>query len=156
MESITRESRLAGLLLGTAVGDALGLPGEGIGRRRLGRMFPGRPRHRFVFGRGMISDDTEHALFTAQCLLAHPNSVDRFVRRLAWCLRGWLVSVPAGIGLATLRSILKLWAGVPPSRSGVFSAGNGPAMRSAILGAILCVRLRTARRVRSRVDSHHP
>src|SRR5207247_10020219 len=29
----------------------------------------------------------------------------------------------------------KLWCGFSPKNSGVFSAGNGPAMRSAVLGA---------------------
>ncbi|MHC4192297.1 MAG: ADP-ribosylglycohydrolase family protein, partial [Planctomycetota bacterium] len=43
-------------------------------------------------------------------------------------------AVPAGVGFATLRAVFKLWLGFPPDRSGVFSAGNGPAMRSAILG----------------------
>lgn len=37
--------------------------------------------------------------------------------------------------MATLRATANLWLGFPPSRSGVFSAGNGPAMRSAIIGA---------------------
>lgn len=38
--------------------------------------------------------------------------------------------------MATLKSILRLWCGVPCSRSGVFSAGNGAAMRSAIIGIV--------------------
>ncbi len=50
-------------------------------------------------------------------------------------MRWWLLGVPAGIGFATLRAILRLWMGSPPARSGVWSAGNGPAMRSAVLGA---------------------
>jgi ADP-ribosylglycohydrolase len=91
-------------------------------------------RQRLVFARGMISDDTEHALFVAQALLAANGDPERFERALAWKLRWWLLGVPAGIGLATLRAILKLWVGFPPSSSGVFSAGNGPAMRSAIIG----------------------
>jgi ADP-ribosylglycohydrolase len=82
----------------------------------------------------VISDDTEHTLFVAQSLLAHPTSSERFARRLAWCLRWWLLSLPAGVGFGTLRSILRLWAGVHPSRSGVRSAGNGPAMRAAVVG----------------------
>jgi ADP-ribosyl-[dinitrogen reductase] hydrolase len=89
-------------------------------------------RHRFVFGRGMVSDDTEHTVMVAQSLLADPTNPDAFQRALAWRLRGWLL--PAGTGLATARAILKLWIGVPPCRSGVASAGNGPAMRSAIIG----------------------
>ncbi len=85
----------------------------------------------------MVSDDTEHLVFVAQSLLAHPRSPDRFGARLGWCLRLWLLSVPAGIGLGTLRAILRLWMFRGPSRSGVRSAGNGPAMRSAIAGAVL-------------------
>lgn len=129
------QERFAGVLLGTAVGDALGLPAEGLSRNRIERRWHGIWRHRFVFGRGMCSDDTEHAFFVAQALLSHSNDPVAFQRCLAWKLRLWLMGVPAGIGLATLRSILKLWLAFPASRSGVYSAGNGPAMRSAILGA---------------------
>ena len=127
--------RLQGLLVGVAVGDALGLPAEGLSRRRVRRLFPNGWRHRLVFGRGMISDDTEHTVFVAQGLLRHPDSPERFARRLGWSLRGWLLSLPAGIGFATLRAIGKLWLGFPPKYSGVYSAGNGPAMRVAVIGA---------------------
>jgi ADP-ribosylglycohydrolase len=133
--------RLVGLLLGTAVGDALGLPAEGLSPRRRQRLMPSPWRHRFVFGRGMFSDDTEHALFVAQSLLEEPEDPVRFQRRLARRLRWWFASLPAGIGKATARSCLKLWVGFPPTRSGVFSAGNGPAMRSAIIGAYFHDRL---------------
>ena len=128
-------SCFAGLLLGQAVGDALGLPWEGLSRRRAVKMFSVPNHHRFLFGRGMISDDTEHACMTAQALLAHPDDPALFARSLGWKLRWWLAALPAGIGFATLRAIMKLWAGVSPSASGVFSAGNGPAMRAAVLGA---------------------
>jgi ADP-ribosyl-[dinitrogen reductase] hydrolase len=84
----------------------------------------------------MVSDDTEHTCFVAASYLAAGDDLDRFERELARRLRWWLLCVPAGVGLATLRATLKLWLGVPPSRSGVRSAGNGPAMRSAILGAM--------------------
>jgi ADP-ribosylglycohydrolase len=128
-------NRLRGLLLGTAVGDALGLPAEGLSRRRIQRLYRGQWRHRLIFGRGMLSDDSEHTVFVAQCLLRHPDAPARFATRLGWCLRGWLLILPAGIGLATLRAIVKLWLGFPPDRSGVWSAGNGPAMRVALIGA---------------------
>ena len=45
---ILLEDRLAGVLLGTAVGDAIGLPAEGIGRRRLARLYRGSWRHRLA------------------------------------------------------------------------------------------------------------
>jgi len=82
----------------------------------------------------MVSDDTEHTCMVAQALLASRGYPDAFARSLAWRLRGWLLGLPAGVGSATARGILRLWCGWPPERSGVWSAGNGPAMRSAILG----------------------
>lgn len=133
---IHHRQRLAGLLLGGAVGDALGLPAEGLSPTRQRRWWPGDLRHRFVAGRGMISDDTEHAFMVAQALLESGGEVERFRRALAWKLRWWFVALPAGVGSATARACLRLWLGVPPDRSGVWSAGNGPAMRSALLGAM--------------------
>lgn len=129
-----RES-MTGVILGTAVGDAIGLPREGLSARRAARLFGLAPLgHRLLMGRGMVSDDTEHTCMVAQALLASKGDPDAFARSLAWKLRWWLLGLPAGVGSATARSILKLWLGFPPHRSGVWSAGNGPAMRSAILG----------------------
>lgn len=130
-----RSQRIHGVLLGGAVGDSLGLPGEGISPQRQRKLWPGELRHRFLFGRGMISDDTEHAFMTAQALLAAGGDVERFRSSLARQLRWWLVALPAGVGFATARACVRLWLGVSPERSGVNSAGNGPAMRSAIIGA---------------------
>ena len=139
----SREQLLAtsffGCLMGTAIGDALGLPREGLSRRRAEQMFGGPPlRHRFFFGRGMVSDDTDHAVMTAQALIASGGDVAEFRRLLGWRLRWWLLSMPAGIGLATLRACFKLCLGFPPTKSGVFSAGNGAVMRAAVLGAYEC------------------
>jgi ADP-ribosylglycohydrolase len=71
---------------------------------------------------------------TAQALLSSCGDPVKFARSLAWRLRFWLLGLPAGVGLATARGILRLWIGFPPGRAGVCSAGNGPAMRSPILG----------------------
>jgi len=123
------------VILGTAVGDSVGLPAEGMSRKAIARRWPGPWKQRLVFGKGMVSDDTEHTVFVAQCLIQHGDDVEKFQRSLAWKLRWWMLCIPAGIGFATLRACLKLWIGFPPKYSGVFSAGNGPAMRSAIIGA---------------------
>ncbi len=123
-----------GCLLGTAVGDSLGLPYEGLSPQRAAKLFPDTSKHHFFFGKGMVSDDTEHACFVARALIKSKGDVNEFQKQLARSLRWWLLGLPAGIGLATLRSIIKLWFGIPPTKSGVFSAGNGPAMRSPILG----------------------
>lgn len=128
---------VVGCLLGTAVGDALGLPYEGLPARRASRLFPDTARHHLLFGRGMVSDDTEHACFTTQALIDAGDDVEIFRQRLARSLRWWLAGLPAGVGFATLRAILKLWLGTGPEKSGVYSAGNGPAMRSPIIGVVL-------------------
>src|SRR6185295_14757069 len=58
----------------------------------------------------------------------------RFAVNFAWRLRFWLLGLPAGVGFATLRAILKLWVGIPVRYAGVYSAGNAPAMRCALIG----------------------
>ena len=134
-----RRRAIEGSLLGTALGDALGLPFEGLSRRRVARWLRGPLRHRFFLGRGFCSDDTEHACMTGQALLAARartgDGVEAFRRSLAWRLRFWLLGLPAGIGFATLRSLLKQWLFFFTTADGVRSAGNGPAMRSALIGA---------------------
>jgi ADP-ribosyl-[dinitrogen reductase] hydrolase len=117
--------RLAGLLLGTAVGDSLGLPREGLSPRRARRLYPGPLRQRL----GLLSDDTEHACMTAQALLAEPNDPARFGRVLARKLRWWLAALPPAIGFSTLRALI--------IGRGVWSAGNGPVMRAPVIGALV-------------------
>ena len=135
------ERVVLGCIFGTAVGDAFGLACEGLSRKRQAKMFPVLEGHKLLpFGRGMCSDDTEHTCMLAQSLIetAHYPDIDeqakRFASNFGWRLRFWLLGMPAGIGLATLRAILKLWIGFPARTSGVYSAGNGPAMRVALIG----------------------
>jgi len=123
-------------MLGVAVGDALGLPYEKVSRRRAPRLLGKPDRFRFFFRRGMVSDDTEHTCLLAQSLIATKFDINAFPRDFARRLRCWFAALPAGIGRASVRSCLKLWCGVSPERSGVFSAGNGPAMRAAIFGCV--------------------
>lgn len=130
--------RLSCLLIGMALGDAIGLPREGLRPERAQRMFGPPPlRHRLILGKGMCSDDTEHACMTAAALLRSRDDVRRFTRSLAWYLRMWFTCLPGGVGMATAKACIKLWLGFPGTRSGVCSAGNGPAMRAPIIGAAL-------------------
>ncbi|WP_424316387.1 ADP-ribosylglycohydrolase family protein, partial [Haloferula sp.] len=119
--NVSSSDRMTGVLLGTMVGDALGLPAEGLRPdviRRLG--WSGKWRHRFIGSRGMGSDDTEHTIMLAQALLESGGEVSRFTRAFASELRWWLLGLPAGVGLATARAIVRLWLGFPPEKSGVF------------------------------------
>ncbi|HEX6962581.1 MAG TPA: ADP-ribosylglycohydrolase family protein, partial [Lacipirellula sp.] len=130
-----RYPHILGCLLGTAVGDACGLRLEGLSRHRAKRMYGRTPiRPELIFGRGFCSDDTEHTQMVGYALALAKGEPTEFQRQLAGQLRRWLLTVPIGVGFATLRSCLKLLIGFSAERSGVASAGNGPAMRSALLG----------------------
>lgn len=131
------QDTICGCILGTAIGDALGLPYEKVPPRRAAKLLGAPDRYRFIFGRGMVSDDTEHTCIVAQSLIESAFEPSAFQRSLARRLRYWMLGFPTGAGSATLRAIIRLWIGVSPNRSGVYSAGNGPAMRAAILGVTI-------------------
>ena len=153
--------RFEGCLLGMMVGDAIGLPVEGLSPTRRQRLFGELTDHRLFRARGMVSDDTAHAIMTAQALVASGGDPERFGRELAGRLRLWFLSLPPGMGLATVRACLKLLIGFPHTQSGVFSAGNGPAMRAPIIG-VFCAddasdhRLRALIRVSTRITHTDP
>ncbi|HEY1067395.1 MAG TPA: ADP-ribosylglycohydrolase family protein [Pirellulales bacterium] len=149
---------ITGSLLGTALGDALGLPYEKVSRDRAPRLLGPPDRFRFCFGRGMTSDDTEHSCFVLESLLASQGDEVAFTREMAKRLRVWLLLVPGGTGRATAQACLKLLLGYPPAKSGVPSAGNGPAMRAAVLGAALddLALLRRLVHASSRITHTHP
>jgi ADP-ribosyl-[dinitrogen reductase] hydrolase len=132
--SLTLEDRFSGLLLGTALGDALGLPMEGMRAGPLARHFPQIDRF-FILGRiGFVSDDTEQSALIAQSLSSHPQDVERCVRSFRRSLLGWFLRLPWGIGFGTLRACCRIAFGF--RTSGVFTAGNGAAMRAAPIGAV--------------------
>ena len=85
-------------------------------------------------------------------------SVDEYTKQLGKRLRRWLATFPPGLGFATFKACLRLWLGYSPETSGVFSAGNGPAMRAAILGVTLqnLAQLRQLIRRTSRVTHTDP
>ncbi|MDB5349948.1 MAG: ADP-ribosylglycohydrolase [Planctomycetota bacterium] len=132
-ESSTLTDRLAGTLLGTALGDALGLPAEGMTSRAVARRFGRVDRFRLLGRTGFVSDDTEQAALVAQALARHPDDVDLCVRAFRRSLLGWFCRLPWGVGMATIRSCVRIAFGL--HTSGVRSAGDGAAMRAAIVGA---------------------
>lgn len=133
---MNQQSALYGSLLGTAVGDAYGLPFEGMKPQRIKKIFKCNNNYRLIYPihGAMVSDDTEHATMTVQAYIRSAGHPMLFQSALRGYLRWWLMRLPAGIGLATLRSIVKMWCRLP--ETGVFSAGNGGAMRVAVLGVL--------------------
>jgi len=123
--------RIAGVAVGAAIGDALGMPLEfGPARpadRLVREMLPGR------IPAGSFTDDTEMALALAESLLAHrpldpADLAQRFVT--------WIESHPPDVGIHTA-SVLWRFADGEPWESAVAavqahnsgSAGNGSVMR---------------------------
>src|SRR5438067_10801609 len=96
-----RMDRLAGTLLGTALGDALGLPAEGLSARAIDQRFGRMDRFRLLGQTGYISDDTEQAALVAQSLACHPDDPDQCVGAFRRSLLGWFCRLPWGVGWAT-------------------------------------------------------
>lgn len=126
------DDRLEATLLGTALGDALGLACEGMSARAIARRFGAVDRFRVLGRTGFVSDDTEQSALVAQSLVRHPRDAEACARDFRRALLGWFCRLPWGVGLGTAKACLKIGAGVEPS--GVMSAGNGAAMRAAIVG----------------------
>src|SRR3954454_2822728 len=112
IDPATSTDRLAGTLLGTALGDAWGLPAEGMSAGAIARRFGRVDRFRLLGRTGFVSDDTEQAALVAQSLARHPDDVGRCVRAFHRSLLGWFGRLPWGIGWATLRSCLRIALGI--------------------------------------------
>jgi ADP-ribosyl-[dinitrogen reductase] hydrolase len=126
--------RFAGCLVGLAIGDALGMPFEGMdaeavfaGRSQVTEFLPGHG-----LSAGQYTDDTKMMLCIAESMLENgwvqPEDVAR--RFVAWFDTGDL----RGIGTTCLEAILNLKSGVcwrESGHRGQWAAGNGTAMRIA-------------------------
>jgi len=129
-----RKDAIHGLMMGVAIGDAVGLPREGLRRRVALKLF-GRPKlaYRLLPGIGLYSDDTQLMLMAAQSILRSLSEWRPFGRsylhRLAW----YPLSLPAGAGKATMLAALKSWLRVTGLPTGCNSAGNGPVTRAMFL-----------------------
>ncbi len=130
-----RRSRILGALLGVAIGDAAGLPFEGLPQQRVTRRFERADRFRLVGRTGFVSDDTEQTALLAQALAFAGTDDAACIRAFRKSMVGWFARLPFGIGGATLRACVRMLLGM--TRSGIASAGNGAAMRAGILGAHL-------------------
>ncbi len=142
MPSTSRNRQYIGLFIGTAIGDAMGLPKEGISPKRAQKLFGNRLQPSFLVlpyikRLGICSDDTDHLVLTAFAILKNQsgNHQTLFAKELAYQIKRWFLTCPPGIGMATIKASLKLIVGISYKKSGVFSAGNGAVMRAPVIGA---------------------
>jgi ADP-ribosyl-[dinitrogen reductase] hydrolase len=136
--SYRRERSIEGLLIGAAVGDALGLCRKGLSRRWATSMF-GRSElsYKLTPGLGMVSDDTHRMLMTLQAMLRSKSQLENFRNSFASRLRWYLLTGPVTSGIATQVAGLRLWMGVTPELSGVSSSGNSPLISALALATVL-------------------
>lgn len=128
---------MSNVLVGTAVGDALGVPFESmlVNNKELinwdGKTFTGSVYHQLL--PGQYSDDTQMSIMVAESLINNKgfNPDDLAVRYVDWIVSGRA----RGYGRTTLMAVQNLSAGKHWSESGIAgSYGNGTAMRAAPFG----------------------
>lgn len=141
-----QRDRALGALLGLAMGDALGMPGQTLSRAEIGRLY-GRIEgfvapvvdHPVSHGlvAGQVTDDTEQALLLAHRLIAGAGRIDEAA--LARDLLDWEADVKARglrdlLGPSTKAALDAMLAGTPAAEAGRGGTTNGAAMRIAPVG----------------------
>lgn len=124
---------LRGVLWGTALGDALGFPYEGLSALAIARRSASIERLGLSRERAFVSDDTEQSALVLESLIRGRGNLDLTIQSFREALKSWFLRVPFGIGRSSLRACLRILAG--RARTGVESAGAGAAMRAAVVGA---------------------
>lgn len=123
------------LIKGGIIGDSLLLPYEFLNKEQgHKRYLKYGLRQSLIEDNGMTSDDSDHLMMTYQSLVKSLNKED-FQKILARKLKFWIFTLPIGIGLTTIKAIIKLLIGFSPMKSGINSLGNGPLMRVSIIAA---------------------
>lgn len=137
--SETIQDKFSGCLVGLAIGDALGMPFEGMRSGAIQKRY--QQVTEFVPARGLAlgqyTDDTKMMFCIAESIAekGHVDPDDVAQRFIAWFDSGDL----RGMGRSCLEGILNLKLGVSwreSGRRGKWAAGNGAAMRIAPVGLI--------------------
>jgi ADP-ribosylglycohydrolase len=142
----SRHGRALGALYGLALGDALGMPTQGLSCARAEQMLgagpvllAGPPDNPISAGMpaGSITDDTEQALLLAHVLVAGEGTLDPV--SFATALLDWQDRMAARgsldlLGPTTRRALRAVRDGQDPLTTGLGGSTNGAAMRVAPLG----------------------
>jgi ADP-ribosyl-[dinitrogen reductase] hydrolase len=140
-------NQFQGCMLGLAVGDALGMPVEGLKRDEIAEslgevreMVAPAPNH-FHCGLspGQYTDDTEQTLLLAETIIeAGFFDVERFTSKLADWGRCWIAdpSKNRGVGWTSKTAIQELLRDRPWQETGLSTPTCGSAMRTAPIGLV--------------------
>lgn len=130
------EKALIGSLVGTAIGEALGLPYAGMTKADVKNAFRPVGAHHMLMGKGLSSGNTDQAIMSYQALTSSGSNSTLFKDEIATRIRIWILSLPYNVSPGTMRTAIKLLLGGSTSKSGTYSAGTAPATRAAPVGII--------------------
>lgn len=140
--------RAYGALLGLAIGDALGMPTQGLPRSTIAQRWgvldafvPASDDNPISRGlpAGRVTDDTDQAVILGRLLVAGRGVLDPYA--FADALLEWQQQMSAAasldlLGPSTLRALTALQAGTPIEETGRYGDTNGAAMRVAPVGIV--------------------
>lgn len=127
-ENLQQYPTISRIISSIAFGDAMGLPWKNLPARCI----PQDNRVLFDMPNRMVSDDTEHALFTLAALTNPGRSFEDNIRER---FQSWVKGYPPSLGGATLQAGIRSVCGV--RKSGVRSQGNGALTRAVVIGAAI-------------------
>lgn len=148
MKAFNLKERITGVLVGCALGDAMGMPTEMLDREEIKKRFPGGIQtfessiQQGGLGRtmqaGQVTDDTLNTMFVAQMLIDNAGVVDArsYIDRLSTWMSENGESVAKMFGPSTTRAINSIRNGVPLEQAGMFGTTNGAAMRISPIGIV--------------------
>lgn len=131
LSTTSRRDHIQGLMVGVAIGEALGLPVTGfcnraitkkVGRRRLG--------YRLMPGTGLTGTNTGLLLLSTQAVVCSASESKYYVETFQDRLRWYLFSLPIGLDSATIQAGLKAWLRIFKVETGSYSLSNSPATRA--------------------------
>ncbi len=118
--------RYTGCLIGAAIGDAMGMPGEGtpadLWRAECSFRRPYRGHPNDALSPGQYTDDTQLMLLTAELLAGRAFSLEGYAERLKALYRSGVFRFPDG---SVVTACIHLLDGSPPQESGVNSTTSG-------------------------------
>lgn len=147
MSQINVKNKVKGVLIGGAVGDAMGMPTEGWSFERIKDVFPNGVKEFFTsivsddfprkFEAGAITDDTINSLMILDSIVANNgklNAEDYVTKLIEWHETSGISELVSGP--TTLIALERIQKGVPINQTGKFGVTNGAAMKIAPIGLI--------------------
>lgn len=132
----SRRDHIHGMLLGVAIGEALGYARRGLPRRTAIKLYGKKPlKYGFLPKRGIYGDITRLTFLNAQALLNSRSDLRGFRSAFNWRLSWYFLSLPYGTPSQVYLAAAKSWLRRFKVKSGVRScncSANGRAVFSAL------------------------